>query len=95
MDIQVRLRMDRDTFRCLQEIADRLYKGNRSKAIRECLAIGMCTLCSNPDCPRRRLSLEEVVREAMFDLGSATLKLTVELKPKTVEKPLIYENSNE
>ena len=92
LDVVVKLRMDRETYRCLQEIADRLYGGNRSKAIRECLAIGMCTLCTREGCPRRRMSLEEVSREVNLDLGSATLQIELKLRPKTVEKPLVFES---
>ncbi len=95
MDVLIHLRMDRETYSCLEEIAERLYGGNRSKAVRECLAIGMCTLCSDQECSRRRLSLEAVNRELVIDLGSATLKLTIELKPKVVEKPLIFSEENQ
>ena len=86
----VSFRIDPQTYRCILNIAERLFGGVKSKAIREALAIGLCTLCDDQACPFRRLTLTRVSREIKVDLGTAELVLKITLLPKKIEKPLIF-----
>jgi len=88
--ITISVRVDPLTYECISSIADRLFNGKKSSAIREALAIGLCTLCDR-ECPARRLTLTHTSKKLEIDLGTAELHIELTLLPKKIEKPVIFE----